>query len=173
MIIKRKDRESWVSELKEAYAWSTNPLTLNAITSVYTKIEVSLALPDPVDMVPVQDYPFIFETVGDWGITTSVTPPEGFVSNYDSLSAEVYSEIEAVQFTITEVGSDLVPTGTTFEVTHRGRREVIHSQIGIFLTAEYARSRGFNVAQLRAVGLIKELPAQAGFGQSNRGSGDE
>ena len=121
----------------------------------------------------VQDYPFIFETVGDWGVTTSVAPPEGFVSDYDSLSADVYSEIQAVQFTITEVGSDLVPTGTTFEVTHKGRREIIHSKVDIFLTAEYARARRFNVAQLRAAGLIKELPAQAQSGQNQRPSGDE
>ena len=108
-----------------------------------------------------QPYPFVFETIGDWSVTASVAPPEGFVSDYDSLSAEVYNEIEAVQFIITEVGSDLVPTGTTFDVTHQGRREIIHSQVDIFLTAEYARSRGFNVAELRAAGLIKELPDQS------------
>ena len=121
----------------------------------------------------VQEYPFVFETVGDWGITASVAPPEGFVSDYDSLSADVYDDIQVVQFTITEVGSDLVPTGTTFEVTHKGRREIIHSQVGIFLTAKYARSRGFNVAQLRAAGLIKELPVQAAFGQNQRGNRGE
>lgn len=32
-------------------------------------------------------------------------------------------------------------------------------------TAIHAKSRGFNVAQLRAKGLIKELPAEAAFGQ--------
>ncbi len=119
----------------------------------------------------VQEYPFVFETVGDWGITASVSPPEGFVADYDALSASVDNELQAVQFTITEVGSDLVPTGTTFDVTHKGRREIIHSQVDIFLTAKYARSRGFNVAQLRAAGLIKELPEQAQSGQSHRGSG--
>ena len=120
----------------------------------------------------VQDYPFIFETVGDWGVTTSVAPPEGFVADYSSLSAFIESTIAAVQFTITEVGSDLVPMGTTFEVSHKGRRETIHSKVDIFLTAEYARSRGFNVARLRAIGLIKELPEQAAFGQGHRESGE-
>ncbi len=111
-----------------------------------------------------QLYPFVFETVGDWNVTTSITPPEGFVSNYDSLSASIDGEIESVQFTIVEVGSDLVPTGTTFDVTHKGRREIIHSQVGIFLTSEYARARGFNVAHLRAAGLIKERPGNQGRG---------
>ncbi len=103
-----------------------------------------------------QLYPFVYEAVGDWSVTTSVSPPTGFVSDYDSLSAQVYNEIEAVQFTITEGGSDLLPTGTTFEVTHKGRREIIHSRVDIFLTPEYARSHGFDVATLRAVGLIRE-----------------
>jgi len=26
-------------------------------------------------------YPFIFESVGNWTVTTSVTPPEGFVAD--------------------------------------------------------------------------------------------
>ncbi|MHC4443470.1 MAG: LamG-like jellyroll fold domain-containing protein, partial [Planctomycetota bacterium] len=104
----------------------------------------------------VQLYPFVFETIGDWGVNATVSPPDGFVSDYDSLSAEVDNEIEAVQFTVTEVGSDLVPTETTFEVSHKGRREIIRSKVGIQLTPAYARSRGFDVAKLRAKGLIKD-----------------
>lgn len=115
-----------------------------------------------------QLYPFVFETVGDWTVTASVAPPEGFVSNFDSLSTSIETTIESVQFTITEVGSDLVPTGTTFDVTHKGRREIIHSQIGIFLTPDYARSRGFDVAQLRGRGLIRERPVNQGQGDEHR-----
>ena len=55
-------------------------------------------------------YPFVFDSVGDWDVTTSVTPPEGFVSDYDALSATVDSDVKAVQFTITDVGSKWVPT---------------------------------------------------------------
>jgi hypothetical protein len=113
-----------------------------------------------------QLYPFVFETIGDWSVTTSVTPPEGFVANYDSLSTQVDNELGAVQFTITEVGSDLVPTGTTFHVQHNGQSHTVHGQVGIMLTPEYAQSRGFNVAVLRARGLIKERPG-------NQGQGDE
>ncbi len=108
-----------------------------------------------------QAYPFIFETVGDWSVTTSVAPPEGFVSDYDSLSADVDNEIQAVQFVITEVGSDLVPTGTTFEVSHNGQSHIVHGHVGIMLTPAYAQSRGFNVADLRAQGLIKERPGKS------------
>ena len=107
-----------------------------------------------------QLYPFVFETIGDWGITASVTPPEGFVSDYDELSADVDNEIEAVQFTITEEGSDLKPTQTTFRVIHKGRPMTVRSSVGIFLTPDYARARGFDVARLRSRGLIKEHPGR-------------
>lgn len=103
-----------------------------------------------------QLYPFVFESIGDWGVTATVAPPEGFVTDYESLSEDVYYEIEAVQFTITEIGSDLVPTVTTFDVIHNGERRVVPSSVGIQLTSEYAQSRGFDVEELRARGLIKE-----------------
>jgi len=41
-------------------------------------------------------------------VTATVTPPEGFVADFPELSAEVDNELKSVQFTITEVGSDLV-----------------------------------------------------------------
>ncbi|MCH8991051.1 MAG: thrombospondin type 3 repeat-containing protein [Acidobacteria bacterium] len=120
-----------------------------------------------------QAYPFIFETVGDWAVTTSVAPPEGFESDYDSLSADVDNELEVVQFMITEVGSDLVPTETTFQIQHNGQSHVVHSRVDIFLTSEYAQSRGFNVAILRAQGLIKEHPGNQGQGQGSQGQGNQ
>jgi len=101
-----------------------------------------------------QLYPFVLETEGDWEVTTSVTPPEGFVADYEALSAEVADEIESVQFTITEVGSDLVPTKTEFQIKHNGATQVFKSKVGIILTEEYAQQRGFNVGQLKAKGLI-------------------
>ena len=157
-----------IIKVKDGYVKKTPGKTTRRTGSELLIIEPEYVIWDGT----VQEYPFVFETVGDWGITASVAPPEGFVSDYGSLSADVYDDIQAVQFTITEVGSDLVPTGTTFEVTHKGRREIIHSQVDIFLTAEYARSRRFNVAQLQAAGLIKELPDQAAFEQSHRESGE-
>lgn len=122
-----------------------------------------------------QLYPFVFQSLGDWSVSTSVVPPEGFVADHDELTEEVVNEVEAVQFTITEVGSDLVPTETTFEVEHNGRREVIRSRIGILLTPDYARSRGFDVEELRALGLIVDPPAigpqvRGPAGQHGRGA---
>lgn len=115
----------------------------------------------------IQEYPFVFETIGDWGVATSVTPPEGFVADYDSLSVDVDNTIEAVQFVITEVGSDLAPTETTFEVSHNGQSHIVHGHVGIMLTPAYAQSRGFNVALLRTQGLIKEHPGNRVQGQDH------
>jgi len=103
-----------------------------------------------------QLYPFVFETIGEWGVTVTVDPPEGFLVDYELLSEDVDNELEAVQFTITELGSDLVATGTTFQVHHNGRPHTVRSSVGIALTPEYALSRGFNVEDLRQRGLIKE-----------------
>ncbi len=104
-----------------------------------------------------QQYPFVFDSEGEWDVTVNVTPPEGFVSDHDELSENVDNELDAVQFTITEVGSELIPTQTRFEIMHHGQRHIIESEIGIRLTPDYARSRGFNVAKLRARGLIQEV----------------
>ncbi len=103
-----------------------------------------------------QAYPFVFESVGDWSVTASVAPPDGFVADFPQLAAQVQSELEAVQFLITEVGSDLVPTRTTFKVTHGRRQHTVRSDVGIMLTTAYARSRGFDVAELRGRGLLVE-----------------
>ena len=88
-----------------------------------------------------QQYPFVFDSQGDWEVTVSVAPPEGFVADYDELSETVASDLRAVQFTITELGSDLVPTQTSFDITHKGRRQLFQSSIGLKLTPDYARAR--------------------------------
>lgn len=124
-----------------------------------------LLIVEPEEMVwdqTVQEYPFVFESVGDWDVTVGVEPPEGFVADTEAISENVANEDEAVQFEITEVGSDLVPTITTFDVTHNGRKHLVTSSVNIKLTEKYARSRGFDPVQLRRQGLIKELkPAKS------------
>ena len=120
----------------------------------------------------VQLYPFVFETIGDWTVTASVTPPEGFVADHEALTADVDDELESVQFVITEVGSDLVPTETKFDIVHKGERKTVRSKVGILLTPDYAKSRGFDVDKLRTKGLIvepqKRLDAKNGHRAGSR-----
>jgi hypothetical protein len=104
-----------------------------------------------------QLYPFLFESVGAWEVTAGVTPPEGFVSDYDSLVATVDGELGAVQFSITETGSDLMPTETMFEVKHNGHSEMIPSKVDIKLTRGYAKKMKHRIKILEKAGLIYEL----------------
>ena len=83
-----------------------------------------------------------------------MSQPDGFVADFDALSAAVDNAMEAAQFSITEVGGDLVTTQTTFEVAHNGVQQTVSSQVDIMLTAEYAESRGLTVLGLRKSGLI-------------------
>ena len=89
-------------------------------------------------------YPFVFEAVGDWEVSTAVAPPEGFVSDYDALAEQVVNEVEAVQFTITDIGSDWVPTEAKHTVSHGGRRQVILSRVGVRLTSDLAQQKGLD-----------------------------
>jgi hypothetical protein len=87
-------------------------------------------------------YPFVFDSVGEWSVTTSVEPPEGFVSDHKSLSAAVNSSLAAVQFTITDVGSKWVDTKVKHKIKHRGRSEVVQSKVGVKLSKALAKKKG-------------------------------
>jgi len=134
---------------------------LAAKLSQYTGSELLVVEPDMMVWdEPEQEYPYGFESEGDWGVSVTVAPPEGFVADYESLSTEVNNEVEGVQFTVTEVGSDLVPTKTTLDISHNGRRFQALSEVGIILTPDYAVSRGFSVDRLRSRGLIQDSVRQ-------------
>jgi len=91
-------------------------------------------------------YPIVFESVGDWSVSTSVAPPEGFVADYETLSEEVDSDLKAVQFTITDVGSDWEsPTILTHEVYHKGKKEKIKSKIYKKLSKELAKEKNLTI----------------------------
>jgi hypothetical protein len=90
-------------------------------------------------------YPFVFETIGDWTVTTSVSPPEGFVADSESLSADVDNELEAVQFMITDVGSRWEETEVQYKIKHKGKSKVIKSKIGVKLSEKFAEEKGLGV----------------------------
>lgn len=68
-----------------------------------------LAIVEPEFMdctTPEEQYPFVLIADGDWGVTTAVAPPEGFIADYPELSTTVSDAVTALQFTLTDVGSD-------------------------------------------------------------------
>lgn len=113
----------------------------------FTGSELLIVEPEYVEWSDVAElYPFVFDSLGDWTVTTSVTPPEGFVADNDTLSAEVNSEIEAVQFTITDIGSKWVGTKVKFKIKHKDQKEKnVESEVGIKLTPELAAKKGVSI----------------------------
>jgi hypothetical protein len=90
-------------------------------------------------------YPFVFKTAGDWSVNTAINPPQGFVSDYKSLNADVRSELETIQFTISNVGSRWEETDVTYQIEHKGKKEVIKSKIGIKLSKKLAEKKRLEI----------------------------
>ena len=89
--------------------------------------------PEYVDWTSnVEKYPFVMETIEDWGVTTTIVPPEGFVSDYSSLTAQVDDTTAAVQFTLTDVGSEWSKTQVTYTIRHKGKTKVRKSEVRMF-----------------------------------------
>jgi len=114
-------------------------------TTRRTGSELLIVEPEYVEWTGAEElYPFVLESAGDWSITTSVAPPDGFISDHDSLSEEVNDELESVQFTLTDVGSDWVPTGVRHSIQHDGRNESIVSRIGVLVAPGLALEKGLD-----------------------------
>jgi N,N-dimethylformamidase beta subunit-like protein/uncharacterized protein DUF4082/Big-like domain-containing protein len=94
-----------------------------------------LAIVEPEYMdwtTPEEQYPFILIADGDWGITTSIVPPEGFIADVPELTTEVTDAVTALQFTLTDVGSDWSSTGITHVITHKGETRIRTSKVPMF-----------------------------------------
>lgn len=110
-----------------------------------TGSELYIIEPEYIEWSGTQEfYPFIFESIGDWGIVTSITPPEGFVADNKSLTAEVTNETEAVQFTIRDIGSKWTNTKVEYRLKHKRKTEIIKSKIGIKCSAQLQKQKGFD-----------------------------
>ena len=122
-----------------------NGRTVPATTIQKTGSELLIIEPEYVEWNSTKElYPFIFETIGSWSVTTSVTPPEGFVADQKSLSTEVNTTRKAVQFTLTDVGSKWVSTKVEFKIKHKGKSETVLSEVGVKLSASLAKAKGLS-----------------------------
>ena len=81
---------------------------------------------------PEEQYPFVLIADGDWGLTTSIAPPEGFVADVPELATAVSDAVTALQFTLKDVGSDWSKTGITHVITHKGETRIRTSGIPMF-----------------------------------------
>ena len=65
-------------------------------------------------------------------MTTSVEPPPGFVADYPELAAAVVDDVSAVQFTLTDIGSDWTETKITHTIKHKGKTKIRTSKVPMF-----------------------------------------
>ena len=102
--------------------------------------------PEHVEWDGAQElYPFVFQSEGDWAVETSVTPPEGFVTDYNALSTEVNTTLKSVQFTLTDIGSKWTDTKIKHRVKHKGKWKTISTKIGVKLSEKLAKKKGLTV----------------------------
>jgi hypothetical protein len=89
-----------------------------------------------------EQYPFVFQSEGDWAVETSVTPPEGFATDYSRLSADVNTSLKSVQFTLTDVGSKWTDTQVKHRIKHKGKWKTLNTKIGVRLSEKLAKKKG-------------------------------
>ena len=107
-----------------------------------TGSELLIIQPEYVEWTSNEEiYPFGFESLGDWDVDVSIEPPEGFVPDQDALSETVTSNLKAVQFTITDVGSKWKPTKVKFKVKHKGKTTTIKSDVKVKLSKKLAKEK--------------------------------
>ena len=137
-------RYLWVIETATGKVFPTNCFWLMGS-------ELMIIQPEYVEWDGKEElYPFVFESEGDWTVTTSVDPPKGFVADRESLTEDVKTELKAVQFTITDVGSKWKPTKVKYKIKHKGKTEKIESKIDVKLSKKLAKEKGVS-------GLGKDL----------------
>ena len=86
-----------------------------------------------------ETFPFIFEAVGRWQVTTSITPPSGKVDN-KSLLADLTDGMKAVQFTAT-ASSKWVETIVQYNITHDKTNYKITDKIGVKLSKDLSKEK--------------------------------
>ena len=86
-----------------------------------------LAMVQPEEMEFTDDqklYPVILVAEGAWDVTTSVATPSGFVPEQTAMSTAVADTVEAMQFTINDIGSEWTPTTVTHVIKHNGETRI-------------------------------------------------
>jgi hypothetical protein len=67
------------------------------------------------------------------------------VADKSSLTATVKNEIEAVQFTVKDVGSRWIETNVTFTVEHQKKVKALKDKVGIKLSKRLAETKGLDI----------------------------
>ena len=90
-------------------------------------------------------YPIVFESEGDWEVTTSVSPPAGFEVDKKSSKLKVANGIQAIQFTITDKKASWKETEVTHKIKHKNKTQTITEKIGVKLDKKLAKEKGVGI----------------------------
>jgi len=121
----------------------TDPLATDSVTNKYLQViqngngkvvpATTTEVPGSLLLIAAPEYleytsaeellPVIYESVdGEWSAVVRADPPEGFVSNPGALRTEVGTgSLQALQFTIRDVGSSWTSTKVTHHLKHKGK----------------------------------------------------
>jgi hypothetical protein len=111
-------------------------------TSRLTGSELLITEPEYIEWDGTEEiYPFILESKGNWEVTTSVTPPDGFSVDNKSLSAKVKDETKVMLFTIKEGGENWKETKVKYKIKHKKITKTLESKIGIKLSKKLAKKK--------------------------------
>ncbi|HXI31003.1 MAG TPA: Ig-like domain repeat protein, partial [Vicinamibacterales bacterium] len=95
--------------------------------------ELDIVEPDDYDWTDdTAQYPFVLVANGAWDVSTNIAPPSGFVPDVPTLAASVADTTSAIQFTLTDVGSDWTQTNVTHVINHKGTTRIRTDAIRMF-----------------------------------------
>ena len=116
----------------QVFVTSTDGKNVPGKYTIQTGSELMIIEPEYIEWTGTQElYPFIFQSLGDWGVSTAIAPPEGFVADYPSLATDVNSTTASIQFTVIDVGSDWVDTKVVHTLKHKNQKLTVKSSIGV------------------------------------------
>ncbi len=133
-----------------------NGTSVPAKTTTYVGSLLHVIEPEYVEWNEVQElYPFVFDAPdGDWNVSVTVTPPEGFTVDHPALSTDVNNDYKALQFTLTDVGS-CWKCGTDVRITikHLGKTMVQRHNVKTPMTEWFAQRKGLTKKQIEHEGI--------------------
>jgi hypothetical protein len=129
-----------------------NGKLLSAKSTEYFGSYLDLVEPESVEWTEDQEYyPFVMVTEGTWDVTTSVEPPDGFVADQPAIETVAADTTTAVQFTLTDIGSDWTETVVNHTIKHLGETKTQRSTIGM-VNKRRTKARTDNVKMMMTDG---------------------
>ena len=111
-----------------------------------TGSELFIVQPEYVEWDSNQElYPFGFVSDGDWEVEVSVDPPKGFEADQKKITEVLSSQAKAIQFIITDKGSEWKPTKIKIKAKHKKKIKEIDDEIGVKLSKKLAKEKGLTV----------------------------